>query len=311
MQKFFLIFVFWCCTFLPSLPSFLAPLTKSLQTNCANLLPTEMKSRSLAQSFLCGTKISDPNTKEIFKQTSLLHLMVVSGSHLQILCFFILLPWPKKCQDWTVFKIGIFSILSFYCLVTGFQAPLVRALTTRGLESFNEKFKLHWGSNKVFLVSGLLVLAVIPEWISSLSFYLSWLASLGFLLTPLIRSEKSFPLFSSFLTCFFIQTLMSVFFWNFSVLGWIANAILAPVIGFCLLPASALPILSSSFVTVTDWAWDVILASLAWLAQFSDSAGISFIKLTTVKWILLWAFLAFVHSAFEALQKQRYQNQNV
>jgi competence protein ComEC len=311
MQMFLILILFSVAPMLPSAPDSLASLSQSLQRNCAASVPNEMKFKNLSQSFLCGTKISDSQAKEVFQETSLLHLMVVSGSHLQILCFFLLLPWPLKWREKKFLKFSMGFIFIFYCLMTGFQAPLVRALVARGLASLNEHWKLHWDGGKVQLYSGLLVLALIPEWILSFSFYLSWLASVGFLFTPMIRKQDQFSFLLSFLNCFFIQALMSLFFQQFSVLGFLVNALAAPVIAFCLFPTSFLPILFPQLSPLSDWVWDLILRFLKFLSELSSSQINFEFDSTAMHWYWLWILITLIHCSLEVLQRWRYQKSHV
>lgn len=295
-----------------NLPEMLAPLTTSLQKICAEAFPAEMKSRIFAQSFLCGTKITDKNSEELFRSTGLLHLMVVSGSHLQILALFFLLPWPQRWKNKPSLLIGLLALLFGYCLLTGFQPPLVRAFIARLVIHFNETFKLFWDQGKVQLSAGLLTLMIIPEWILSFSFYLSWAASLGFLLAPLWQKEKSHWIARNALTCLLIQCFVSVSFSYFSILGTFINALFAPIIAVCLFPLSAVALIHPRLSHLADLGWNFLLQFLQLCTKLNPQTGTpSFPDLSTVRWIQLWLFLSLVHCFFELLVKYRYRGQHV
>lgn len=292
-----------------SLPQNLAPSANQLQKKCADAFPQEMKSRVFAQSFLCGQKFLDADAKEIFRKTGLLHLMVVSGSHLQFLSFFLLLPIPFLWRRKNFVLIPFWILLFLYCLCAGFQPPLVRAFAAQLVAFFSQKFHCFWDFGKVQLYSGLLVLALIPEWISSFSFYLSWLATLGFLLWPLYQSSKSY-LLKTFLNCFLIQALISFVFADFSLLSVAANSFLAPLIGLLLFPLSALPLLLPVTSPLADQGWFFLIETLTWISEYSDSSP-EFPSLTSIRWLTFWTFLAVVHCFFEFLRQKRYQGSHV
>jgi len=293
------------------LPVKLAPVTTFMQENCADAFPKEMKTRAFAQSFICGQNISDREARELFQKTGLLHLMVVSGSHLQILSLLILLPWPKKWRERRGLQLILWTLLFFYCLLTGFQPPLVRAFFSRLISAASQKLHWHWDLGKVQIFSGLFILILIPEWILSFSFYLSWLASVGFLATPLYQKSKKFQFVKNALNCLFIQAFMSVSFLQFSLLSFLMNCLFAPLIGIFLFPLSGAVLLFPFLVPAADWGWEKLIQFLSLVSNFSSAFPSEFLKLTSSRWIFLWIFLAATHCFFEALRQWRYQRTHV
>jgi competence protein ComEC len=274
--------------------------------------------RDLSQAFLCGTSLQDLQAQEVFQKTGLLHLIVVSGGHLQIISFLILFLIPRRQRKHKWLSLLLWILLFGYCFATGFQAPVVRAFFSRGLSSLNRHFAWSWDNGKCQLFSGVLLLLLFPEWILSFSFYLSWLASLGFLLLPLCyRAEKfseNSKILQLFLPGLLIQTLMAVFFGQFSLLGLFMNALVAPSLGLLLLPLSSLGALIPSLCPVIDGTWDLILRILTWVGQLSNSSAYlneNAFQVSTSRWIGLWIFLASTHCFFEILHQERYRKSHV
>ncbi|MEZ0393360.1 MAG: ComEC/Rec2 family competence protein [Pseudobdellovibrionaceae bacterium] len=267
----------------------------------------------MSQSFLCGVPLIDSEAKEIFRKTSLLHLMVVSGGHLQILTFLILFPWPATWRKKKYLQIFLWGFLCSYCLLTGFQPPLVRALLARFVHFLNQRFHFFWDLGKTQWLAGVLTLLLIPEWIFSFSFYLSWLASLGFLLTPLLWKFQSRKIFLTLLSCFFIQSLMTVSLGDFSALGIFTNAFLAPFIGLLLFPLSLSSVLFPFLIPVSDQLWEYLLLLLKYLAawNFQLNSISNLPQFTQFRWFFLWGFLALIHTSLEAFRQMRYQRSNV
>lgn len=316
--------VFFFCLLLASAVSprglldFLAYFSHPMQMKCASFIPKVLNHRDLSQAFLCGTSLQDLQAQEVFQKTGLLHLIVVSGGHLQILSFLILFLIPNQQQKRKWLSWLLWLILFGYCFATGFQAPVVRAFCSRGLSSLNRHFAWSWDSGKCQLFSGVLLLLFFPEWIFSFSFYLSWLASLGFLLLPLCyRAEKfseNSKILQLFLPGFLIQTLMAVFFSQFSLLALFMNALVAPGLGLLLLPLSGLGALVHPLCPFVDGSWDLILKALAWVGQLSNSSDYlseKAFQVSTTRWIGLWIFLAATHCFFEALHQERYRKSHV
>jgi len=313
----FALFLSWLLP--PRLLKLTAALAERLQNSCENLFSQESSYRELSQAFICGSSLHDPLSKEIFLETGLIHLMVVSGSHLQTLLWLeqgLLFFWNKK--SWL--KIFLALSLFFYCLLTGFQPPVLRALASWLCRWLNQFFHWHWDAGKIQLASGVFLLSLFPDWIHSFSFYLSWLSSLGFLAAPLIvksshrRKESAFRHW--LLTSLCIQALVAFAFWNFSWLGFFMNVLLGPFIGFFLLPLSLLELLLPTFAFFWDQAWFYLLAFLKCLIEiyqnlFPNALLSKPFSDNSFAWMSLWTFLMAIHMFFEILRQLRYRRSYV
>lgn len=293
--------------------------TLFLQNACSNFFTSRLSQGELASAFVCGTPIRDLHVHEIFIQTGLIHLMVVSGSHLQMLS--LLLSWvtPKNWKSpW--FDLGLALLLIFYALLSGFQPPVVRALAARLLMICSRFFHWSWDPGKINMAAGLLLLSLAPGWIFNFSFLLSWLASLGLIVAPLCFSTPCRPrrralamalsAVQFWLTCFCIQALMAVALLQFSVLGLFMNSLVAPLISILLFPLSLSVIVIPSLHGLIDIVWLSLLQFLQFFLVFATPTGISPYP-SPDRWIYLWIFLAFIHAFFEFLQRFRYRGSSV
>jgi competence protein ComEC len=127
--------------------------------------------------------ISLKNTGDFYDKTisaGLVHLVVVSGTNVTLLANFILsllFLFPKKIAILT----SVVSIVSFMMLI-GIQPPVFRAtlmssIMLLGLLTGNKHHTLY----TLFLTAYISIL-IYPEWVSSLSFYLTYLSTSGMIL---------------------------------------------------------------------------------------------------------------------------------
>lgn len=207
-------------------------LSGTYQQKCLNSLPADHASRSAIQSLLCGEKITDSELRENLSKTSLIHIFVVSGSHLILLDHFL-----------SILRIPFFVRflgLGFYCLAVGWQAPAVRALGSLLFRALSVRCRFYFPSDLIVLACGLIMLILFPSWWRSLSFQMSWCAALSLSAPRLFRlSTRSWR--GALLSHFLIFVLMAPLLWGWGSLhplGILCNLLLAPVVALVLLPLS-------------------------------------------------------------------------
>jgi competence protein ComEC len=114
---------------------------------------------------------------EAFRNTSTIHLLVVSGQNLSLLAGFLLSFTPLFGRKKTV--VMIFCVILYYSIVTGFQVPVVRAGIMASLAYGGillGRMRHTWWT---LLATAGLMLLYNPNWIMSISFQLSFLATFG------------------------------------------------------------------------------------------------------------------------------------
>lgn len=282
-----------------------------MQTFCVSQIPENSQYGDLSAAFLCGKNIADPWKREIFQKTGLIHLLVVSGGHFAFLvdCLgFISFPLQRFSM---LRSFILWSVLFLFSLLTGFQAPVVRALLTLIFKNLSDYFLWQWDPGKTQLAAGLIILSLYPEWIYSLSFYLSWLTSLS-LCFPLLWHDHSNAGKSSYLrkfyqwlsTCFCVQTVVALFFWSFSSLSVAMNILVAPFLMLILWPLCLSALIFSPLVSVTDFLWKWILWGLAYLSKDFSSSDI---RPESLHWLYLWSLIVGLHLGAEILRRLRFR----
>jgi ComEC/Rec2-related protein len=283
--------------------SSLAVYCEILQKNCAEIFP-----ETLSAAFVCGSEIADLDAEFLFRQSGLVHLMVVSGGHLQIIENFFALFVPPTWLKNRVGTLFLFFFFLSYTLLTGFQAPVVRAFFLITGRFANHYWRWNWSPFQIQTLTGIWVLILEPKWIFNFSFYLSWLASLGLVLAPWCfrnfrKTKFKHNILYFWFSTFCVQALISFAFHNFSILALLMNAFFAPILGLLLLPLSLLTLLWQKFSIF--WSW--LLAGLDWTLHTFGSSSVGEFPQTASRWIGLWFFMAFLHGLFWACQRLRYR----
>lgn len=153
-----------------SVIDFLIGFCSQLHSSCVEAAFGHVRSFESLQALVCGKNFSDPAQSNLLIASGLIHLFVVSASHLMILrkiIFYLL------CN-----KVATFLLLFLYCGVCNFNPPIVRSFAALLILAVIEKINLKWKTENLVLVSGLICLILSPAWINSLSLQMSWIAAL-------------------------------------------------------------------------------------------------------------------------------------
>lgn len=169
---------------------------------CLQSTPENVKSVESLHALVCGKSFNDVSHANLLVASGLIHLFVVSGSHLKILEKIVFYALKNRFYFLTNFlQPIIFTILFFYCAVCKFNPPIFRSLISLIILAEIKKRNLTWKAENLILISGFSCLTLSPTWINSLSFQMSWIASLSlcvisyfFLKTSLIWKNSLFYL---------------------------------------------------------------------------------------------------------------------
>lgn len=240
---------------------------------------SEWKSFYLA--IVCAEPLPESGFKHALKLSSLLHMIVVSGTHLIVLEQIL-----KKISEFApkIRALIPFVILGFV-FITLLSPPAIRALMHYFITKTNTNKKLFLRPVQLSWLSTLLVLAVFPEWIYSLSLLLSTAASLGVSLifnshVSLIKKHTLIYLFMAlFLLPIGIPHPLSILF----------NVVLVPVFGGILFPLSLICFFIPCLTFITDFLWDVLSRFLQTLTM-----GLAPLYQSEVNLGILWIGLFFL-----------------
>lgn len=147
-----------------------------LSENINQILPQPQA--ALLNGILLGVK-SDLSSSfsNALRRTSTIHIVVVSGQNLTLLIGFVMSLVSLLGRKKTVILSLVIIVL--YSLLTGLQIPVLRAALMVSLALIAQLFNRESNSIWLLIISGLLMLIYEPNWLLSVSFQLSFLATIG------------------------------------------------------------------------------------------------------------------------------------
>lgn len=115
--------------------------------------------------------------KKALQKTSTMHIVVVSGQNLTLLGGFLITFVSLIGRKKTLILTLIFLIV--YSIFTGLQIPVLRAVVMFGFASIAQILGREEESFWILILTALLMLIYNPNWLMSISFQLSFLATVG------------------------------------------------------------------------------------------------------------------------------------
>lgn len=272
--------------------------SSAFHQTCLQFVPQKSDFPEIYQAMVCGKNLpQNLEFKFYLSQTSLIHLIVVSGSHLLFLSqilrkTFEILKKPK----WSEPIIGI--VLFLFLLSTAWQAPAVRAFVSVLLGILSRKKFLFWSSTENSLYSLLLCLVLFPQWIQSLSLLLSTCCALALGMIENFSNKKD-PLnefkmnIRRSIGVYFVLLIPLAPICIQSPLGIVFNIIFSPFLGLILFPLCLLSSLSDFFVGLTDLFLHIFAWCLKTSFQFASSEQTPSPWIVSIYWI--WLYALFIH----------------
>ncbi|SDM87194.1 competence protein ComEC [Paenibacillus sp. yr247] len=200
------------------------------------------------KSMLIGqTDDLDPERFQQFSELGLTHILAISGLNIAVflgVCIWIMRRLKLTKETYLLICIWL---LPFYILLTGASPSIVRG----GLMSMIALYAARRGLIKdvmhIMAIVAWVMLVWNPYFLVDVSFQLSFLVTLGLVIgvqrvnellvprmsSPILRNTASITLVSQL-----ISFPVSIYYFNqFSLLSWLANAVLVPVISMVVFPA--------------------------------------------------------------------------
>jgi len=121
-----------------------------------------------------------PKFKKMLRDTGTIHVVVVSGYNVTLVYNSIMkfLGTPYKLKNMVLAITGTL----LFAVVSGFEPPVIRAWIMGSIIAFGKFYGRKIDAVNVLLFTGLLLALINPEYIYSLSFQLSFLATLSLIL---------------------------------------------------------------------------------------------------------------------------------
>lgn len=214
----------------------------------------------LSGMVLGGSSRLDEETRELFTNNGLAHLLSVSGTHIVLLTGVLLallrpVPLPYR-------KLIIVLLLTCYAALCGLRPPVLRALAMSGV-------LLLGGSNaergRLLVLVALLLLCYQPLWLMDIGFQLSFAAAAG-LLWLLAACRRLVPEFLpdclgdalsvTLAAQLAVLPLEIYYFHQFSLIALVSNLVLVPVLELAAQLAfsgALLPVLGDYLLKAAAW----------------------------------------------------------
>ena len=167
-----------------------------------------------------------PQFSDNLRDTSTIHVVVVSGFNIALVFGLVTKLLGSEYKIKNIVIAQIFTL--FYALLSGFEPPVVRALVMGSIVA--------WGKYSGRLIDGLRVLffaasvmvVISPSYLASVSFQLSFGASLGLILFSNLLSNIKLPedLKSTLSAQILVWPIISLYFGKVSLIGIVVNPLI-------------------------------------------------------------------------------------
>ena len=230
-----------------------------------------------------------PTYNDILKKVGLIHVVVVSGYNISLV-FTLLMRMLGSQYKLKNLIIGLISTL-IYAGISGFGIPAVRAWIMGSIAVIFKFYGRPSHGIKILLFSGIVLVCLSPSQLFSVSFMLSFLATLGVMVVPqaltgllLGFGVKKLPGFledfvASLSAQLMVNPVLSYYFGTISAVSLISNPLVLWVVPICtilggLLVALAhlLPILSKLLALVVFPFLDFFVSLSEMFANFKSAS---------------------------------------
>jgi len=195
-----------------------------------------------------------PTYNDILKTVGLVHVVVVSGYNISLV-FTLLMRLLGSQYKIKNLIIGLFCTF-IYSGISGFGVPAIRAWLMGSIAVTFKFYGRPTQGTKVLIFSALVILCIAPSQLFSVSFLLSFLATLGVMVVPealgglwsLIGVKGKVGLFEDFNTSLsaqlMVNPIISYYFGTVSLAALIANPLVLWVVPLCTMLGGALVFLA-------------------------------------------------------------------
>ena len=245
-----------------------------------------------------------PRFKQSLKDTGTIHVVVVSGFNISLVLgiVFGVVGSPYR---WRNLIVANFVTL-FYALLCGFEPPIIRAWIMGSIASLGKYYGRVIDCEKLLIFSGLVMSLINPLYLYSLSFQLSFLATLGLveygnffsnLIYKIIPAKFALmdDLCSTLSAQVLVWPLISFSFGNVSVISPLVNTLVlwtvpvATILGMVFLVIGGIcPLLGRALALVVYAPLDIFVCT----TRFFSSTPLAFLSLKAGGFFLVFYYFA-------------------
>ena len=176
-----------------------------------------------------------PKFKEALKNTGTIHVVVVSGFNVSLVSSLVMGFLGSKYKTRNLIISQIFTFL--YSIMTGFEPPVIRAWIMGSMVSWVKYYGRSVDGFRALVFTAILMVIIWPYFLFSVSFQLSFLATLGLIvfgnsiigfINKVFKNESFFleDLATTIAAQVFVLPLVSHYFGRVSILSFLVNPII-------------------------------------------------------------------------------------
>jgi len=176
-----------------------------------------------------------PKFKEALKNTGTIHVVVVSGFNVSLVASLVMGVLGSKYKTRNLIISQFFTFL--YSIMTGFEPPVIRAWIMGSMVSWVKYYGRSVDGFRALVFTALLMIIIWPYFLFSVSFQLSFLATLGLIifgnsivgaLHKIFKKESFFveDLGTTIAAQVFVLPIVSYYFGRISILSFLVNPLI-------------------------------------------------------------------------------------
>lgn len=223
---------------------------KNFRKSQLEKIDTELDSQiaPYVASLIYGDRTTiESSVYESYQRLGVVHLLAISGLHVNLIIAGFLLLFRRLGFQIEKTAIIMITMLPLYCLMTGANAPVVRAVIMAICLTGGRLLPIRVTSLQALCFSFVVVFVFNPYAILEIGFQLSYAVSFAIILSgrKILRKVSSnllSALYISLISTISGIAIMSYHFYEFSVVGVFFNIIYVPLFTFIMLPLSFLTI---------------------------------------------------------------------
>lgn len=221
-----------------------------------------------------------PTYNDILKKVGLVHVVVVSGYNISLVFALLMRVLGSQYKAKNLI-IGLFATL-IYAGISGFGIPAVRAWIMGSIAVIFKFYGRPADGIKVLMFSAIVILCLTPDQLFSVSFMLSFLATLGVMLVPealkglcACVGAKKLPAYledfnTSLSAQLMVNPVLSYYFGTISLVSLIANPLVLWVVPICTILGGLLTFLAFISPLLSHPLAFVLFPFLDFFVSFSE-----------------------------------------